>query len=303
MQGRGSVRGPLFSAIAFSTFGGLTLTGCTDGSVDRQPLEDLPSKNVSVWSMPTDAYVEDDNANDGYALDLLVSACLAESGENYPVAWQPAGKDSDPTTNPARRRIFTESVAREYGYHRARVFDLPGFEGAKARFEAGTAGVDFEKIVECRKSQEKRFPLLAVNITPLGRQLADQAYQAAAKDRHVLEAAKRWHDCMKPQGIADLPTDPEDMPTDSMDKRLGIYDNSDSAERSYPSAGEIEVAVADATCRDTTGYDKSLYSAEWDRQIDLVKENADELTRIRGQLEEHYAFINETISKHAPAKP
>lgn len=117
----------------------VTVTGCS-ASTDDVTIADLPAKSIATWSMPTDAYVEDDNANDGYALDLLMSACLAESGENYPVAWQPAGKDSDPTTNPARRWIFTESVASEYGYHRARVFDLPGFEGAKARFEAGTAG-------------------------------------------------------------------------------------------------------------------------------------------------------------------
>jgi hypothetical protein len=280
----------------------VTVAGCST-STDDVTIADLPDKSIATWSMPTDPYVEDDNMNDGYALDLLVSACLAESGESYRVAWQPAGKDSDPTTNPAGRRIFTEPVAREYGYHRARIFDLPGFEGAKERFEAGTAGVDFEEVAECRKSQEKRFPLLASDITPLGRQLGDQAYQAAAKDRRVLDAAMRWRDCMKPQGIADLPAGPEDMPTDSMDKKMGIYDNSDSAERSYPSEEEVEAAVADATCRDTTGYDKTLYDAEWNRQLDLVKENADELTRVRGQLEEHYAFINETISKHAPAKP
>jgi hypothetical protein len=118
----------------------VTVTGCSASTCDVT-IAKLPAKSIATWSMPTDAYVEDDNANDGYTLDLLVSACLAESGEHYPVAWQPAGKDSDPTTNPARRRIFTESVAREYGYHRARVFDLPGFEGAKARFEAGSSWV------------------------------------------------------------------------------------------------------------------------------------------------------------------
>ena len=110
--------------------------------------------------------------------------------------------------------------------------------------------------------RKKQLPLLPGS-SQLASALEQAAYDAALQDPAVLKAGKRWHECMRPQGVADLPPDPRGMPSPSVTKRFALDVITEESILQGPkvSAEEIALATADAECQESSGYAQKLYDA------------------------------------------
>jgi hypothetical protein len=103
-------------------------------------------------------------------------------------------------------------------------------------------------------------------------------------------------------GLPDLPDVPEEMPPASVD----MGDDGDGIDAPLRSGDELDVpaevrrvAVADATCRDSTGYTSTLYDAEWDAQVEAMGSRIDDLERFKQQAEEQRALAERYLAENA----
>ncbi|MGH9245962.1 MAG: hypothetical protein ACRD29_16925 [Acidimicrobiales bacterium] len=127
------------------------------------------------------------------------------------------------------------------------------------------------------------------------------AYEMALQDEAYQDAAQRWRDCMQPLGIPDLPTTPEEgMPTPFLREEFGddVSEPDVLEPWSPPSVEEIEIAVEDAKCRESSGVRREFYDAEVEAQLEAVAENEDALERVRAAVEEDRRRVEEILSEY-----
>ena len=67
-------------------------------------------------------------------------------------------------------------------------------------------------------------------------------------------------------------------------------------------AEEIRQATFDARCQASSGYLRALYDAEWERQIPLLRDNADALERVKAQNAAYENRLAQIIGDHAPER-
>jgi len=224
-----------------------------------------------------------------YAELLLEEPCMEAAGYSYDVPWRDLSATDRPSFNGVHRRLYTVELAHQWGYHIAdtpeTTFDdfLKFGESVSALSEAGA-----NTLRGCNETARATIPLIHVEANWVAG-LANQAYLDALNDDEVLEAAKLWKECMKPIGVADLPTSPADMPSPSLSADVNEL---------HASAREKTVAVADVKCRESSGYAEALYQAEWRLQLVLMEQNADELTRVGSLLRDNAAIVDEVIASH-----
>ncbi len=95
---------------------------------------------------------------------------------------------------------------------------------------------------------------------------------------------------MSPQAIPDLPKIPDAMPAESMRPMI------DSSDR--PSQREIAVAIADADCREITGYSRVYYRTEWAMQITALRNNYAHLSALPEKVKALEVKIDEVLAAH-----
>ncbi|WP_423920849.1 hypothetical protein ACPEEZ_15030 [Frigoribacterium sp. 2-23] len=264
-------------------------------------LDDLPEKNRAAWTMPLDVYLAPGYTRESYAQALLVQPCLAQAGyTGYTVPW----RDIDAASLALDRvpiRAFDLSVAQKRGYHIANSDD-PGQaswddytnryyseipDRVREKCEAAT-GLDFES---------QTYDGFRAN--DLVNRLSNAAFLDARTDDKVQATVPAWRQCMSIAGYTDAGESPADMPTPDM-----AYDYSTTDPTTPVSKSEKEVAMTDATCRDTSGYLDALYEAEWDRQLTLPRDLAGILLKVdTRRLAEHKAKIDEILSTMTPPRP
>jgi hypothetical protein len=103
-------------------------------------------------------------------------------------------------------------------------------------------------------------------------------------------------------GLPDLPDVPEEMPPASVD----MGDDGDGIDAPLRSGDELDVpaevrrvAVADATCQDSTGYSAAFYDAEWDAQVEAMGPRIDELERFKQQAADQRALAEKYLAENA----
>jgi hypothetical protein len=88
---------------------------------------------------------------------------------------------------------------------------------------------------------------------------------------------------------------PDDgMPPPPLDDEFGL-----SEPFAEPSSRELEVAVADAECRASSGLSEALYDAEVEAQLAAVDVNEDALERMRANLEQDRRRVEAVIDEHS----
>lgn len=248
----------------------------------------LVKKDSTKGALPADPYRLPDDRLQAYAENLYIANCMKQSGYEYPVQTYDWNDPATPLESPpGYNGRFTVAKAQAYGYH----------VSSKRREE-------WLKVVE-QKNQLLKDPAADKTFTACSEKLRSSGVFKASdklgggvapyvddvsKLPAVRAAAQRWRKCMAPQGIADLPEEPQIAP--SVATKFGLVDGGDSA----VSAEEIKLAVADAKCREQSGYEQLVYDLQWVGQEQILARDPNywqaRLKLVRQATNEYKTYIN-----------
>lgn len=267
----------------------VAVSGCSGTSDDLDVSSvGLPAQDVDHWLMPVDAYIPQSDMTVSYAENVLIGECMEAAGYAWEVPVYDIHAPLAATRNAARRTLFSSEIAATWGYLSAP--DTQENAAAQAEFEARPLPDGSEDTFEHCRDQVRAddLPLASGEAMNFAAALGIAADEAARLDPDVLDAAGAWRTCMTPLGISDLPDSPAEMPTVTLTQTFGRGSGEADVDLSdlTPSAYEIEVATADAACRESSGWTQARYEAEWTRQVTAVEQNADALERIRAENDE-----------------
>ncbi|WP_156357233.1 hypothetical protein [Frigoribacterium sp. Leaf263] len=277
------------------------LSACTNSSVHEADLP-LPEKNRHRWLLPLDQYQWPlvDPVSD--AEQVIVASCLSKVGYEWRVVPTEDGASPQESWSDAGRKLFSVELAEKYGYGNS-----PMLDQAPARMDADRANraVSQQHPEAVDACFEEAAPILGIvdgSAYDLAQQIGNLAYAEAEQAVEVRDAASDWRTCMKDAGLPDLPDVPEEMPPASVD----TGDDGDGIDAPFRTGDELDVpaevrrvAVADATCRDSTGYTSTFYDAEWDAQVEAMGSRIDVLERFKQQAEEQRALAERYLAENA----
>lgn len=291
------------SAAALLLATSLAITACAPS--DSGNSDGGGTKNIDQWKMPVDEFgtYNADLAN--YVSQLRIAKCLTSQGYEWPVPWQNTDFPLPADFNQAHYRLFNMTTAKKWGYHFAPAAD-PRSADAMIAFSdwANSYHPDdsFDtKFAACGDAAfDKSMKRDGDGLNYLS-DLAVQSSEAARQDGDVQAAVQRWRKCLTPKVDFAVPDSPwSAMPPLSVGESLGLTGQDQT---STASKAEIDIAVADAGCRDSSGLQKTLYDLEWDLQQKLVKENRDKLDRIRRDANSHNKELLKIVAENAPPAP
>lgn len=254
-------------------------------------------KNIAGWALPLDEFVPEFSNLDNYAEQLLLASCLSQKNIAWPVPWQDIDEPTSPVFNPTGRRLFNLEIAKKYGFRTnlapsksAQLWETfltyqptePGFQDA---FDTCLDGIRAEH------------PLVSSEDTMFVNALIAQIQEQAFQDSAVQEAAGRWRSCMEPQGLGQLPENPNEFPSLELQGELGAVPPVKTVE---PSARELDVAVAHATCLDSSGFSAAMYEKQWELQETAIERERTKLDAIRDAVQARQAAVKEIIAANAP---
>lgn len=276
-------------------------------------------RDPGAWTMPLDGYVQPGGRKDSYALDLVIQPCLRDAGIDFPVPWATipgldAVSDQDETpergnTSPALAwsTPLDAETARTRGYHG------PSTAGAN---EDGMRswGEDPERNAAFSDASEKAttrcfrqgYRTLGTDdangsvqsASIVAKRLTHLAATAAREDDTVVAAAAKWHACMAPARLSDLPASPSGMPTQSIRRDYGT-----DIDRTRVQDPEIAIAKRDVACQESSGYRSALYEAEWNRLLHVTASDAAVLRKAPADQIAVDRRLDEVIRRLAPAAP
>lgn len=240
--------------------------------------------------MPLDGYSPTISRKPDYAMALLEQPCMERRGFKRPVPWQDTTKLDAPL-----RSVFTTDVAAHAGYHTSGV-SLPPHDDAWTSFANATLSPSAQAALDsCIAEAYKELPLPGPSEN-LAFGLASAAYDRAMTSNTVKSAGQRWKSCMRPYGVIDLPDDPVEMPSPSLAKK---FDLGGSAS---PSAEELKIAVADVGCRESSGWAKASYDAEWNAQVAILEKNQNQLEAAKRDIDDYERRVMKAITENEPAR-
>lgn len=280
-------------AVAVLVAAGLAACNASGPDAAQQP-SILVEKNRTMWAMPLDAYMVEEQLD--YAVDVFVEPCMQERGFAYRRPPVDVTKRSE-TVSVSGRSLFNVEVAKRWGYSGAPHPNADVLLAASAESMQWPAE-QLDQYEACLRDAREQFPAQRINNFVSG--LTVSTGSGAKNAPEVLEAAGRWVQCMQPLGFSDLPDGPNadggGTPTPAMTEAYtgvpsnATFDGAAPEQTAEQRAEEIRIATFDAECQESSGYAQALYDAEWDRQVSIVRENQDSLTRL---LDEKAAYEEE----------
>ncbi|QAY61247.1 hypothetical protein ET475_15500 [Microbacterium protaetiae] len=257
---------------------------------------ELPEKNIDQWVLPLDQFQTRDLTLDTYAENLLVEPCMEDAGYEWKVPYRDA-KAKSPMLTALGLWNFNRSVASTYGYHYSmnppmeNAADWEGFQ----KMTQSISDAEFDTLRACQSEARKAVPSSDDPVNYI-MTVASSAEEAAASDPSVTSSESQWRTCMLPLGIADLPDNPLKMPSQSMNVLYGLDDGSWSI-----SDDEVKTATFDFDCRESSGWRKAYYDAEWNAQVAQLDKYGDDIVRMGKRVAAIDKKIDEVIAEHAPA--
>ncbi|MDQ3951736.1 MAG: hypothetical protein M3279_02050 [Actinomycetota bacterium] len=271
----------------------LSVSGCGGDDSPTSPAVDL-KKNRERWVLPLDEFHGLNYSISDYAEALLIEECMERDGFAYPTG-EAKRMDSppSPTENDVYRSLFDVEIAQQFGYGgppvEPRTASLTPQELAALESPAGQDAFD-----RCVEEARKELPLPPDR--GLVESLTSASYNAAIEKPEVRKAAEKWRDCMASAGISDLPATPEEMPTDSLRTLWGESVQGEDPTYRPPSPNEIDVAVQDANCQESSGFAQALYDTEWEIQVEMLADNEDGLMRLKAANERHADLVEQVLT-------
>lgn len=269
----------------------LTLTGCSGQESGAESGHSSGGEMYSSevvqdrlrWALPSDTYSAPPFSLRYYAVGLEASACIEETGYPFVVRRYDINAPLPVTNNAVGRKLFDEKIAGEYGYHE-QMNPRINWADQKASRELTFSLSDeaWDMIGNCLTEAEVRLGIDPEAVTYGGFPIDD-----VASVDSVREATGRWLECMAPLGIADLAPgdDPYSMPTGSLTNKWGLNQDVPEWELDPATVDEIEVAVADAKCRESSGWAEARYQAEWSAEEEFLEKHRKEFEAMRAQYE------------------
>jgi hypothetical protein len=256
------------------------LVGCSSSPPGPKVDHSAFHPNENRFTKPLDYYQVTAGDSYAYASHLIFAKCMAERGYHINVAnpadWQGAAIAISVPLSVKR--------AERYGYHIG-----PARGGVADTLLHNLSPRETAAANACGKRAEAQLGL-DYHLDSDVAALAWGADDAAEADPKVKAAAQRWHACMLPLGVPDLPAEPTlgAMPTPSQHRKF------------WPTGGpeylptnplEIRQAVFDAKCRQSSGWDHIYYQAIVDHQFalmdqhpELIAEAGDQARRVDANI-------------------
>ena len=266
---------------------------------------DLPEKDVDAWTMPLDRYVTVGESSSNYAQLLVVQPCMIEGGyDEYVLPWRDVAAadraDELSRNGSLRLRAFDLATAETRGYHAQSVID-PGFTAWAAFAAQGWTEAKSTRFDTCVQRARKTVPSLsdAANRTQSVVRLNNAAFEGARDDPTVTATWADWRSCLQAARVGDVADDPSGMPTRDMVDRFQTLDAS-----TPPTDDELEIATADARCRESSGYRSALYVAEWQRQTTVPHDDGELLAQVdTDELAADDAAVRRVLDELTPERP
>lgn len=273
----------------------MVLSGCSGGgdSVNSQSTagadvsaveatvspDNLVKKDQKHWALPTDAYVGTTNGLYVAVKETVVQDCMAKKGLSYEVYPYSAASEKSQVGTGSGHMLFNEEIAAKYGY------SAPPEDSIQPR-------LDIERKQDQNPSswkQERDACFAEADKADIIKKLDTQgglpsSVVADVNPPGLDTAAAKWRSCMAPLGLADLEKAPGGYPSSSFAQQIGATGNEEDYKdpSQHPVTDyELKVAVQDAKCRASSGYDTILYNAQWSASYNYVKKHLNELTVLR----------------------
>jgi hypothetical protein len=253
--------------------------------------------------MPVDPYrpfMEHFTAS-SHIFNLLEKSCMESAGFEFPVVSYFPRAAPPATENVYGRLLFSRAIAAQVGYRPA---PDPTTRSSEAQAVTTFVNEQGEKVQgydvqleKCIKETNKKYKPKIYELQ-MASGLGMDADDAALESPVVKAAMSRWRDCMAPMGISDLPQIPFYMPSQSVTDRFGLeHELAPIWNRGIPaSAEEIDLAVFDAECQTSSGFEKAWYDANWNAQLSLIEKHADELERVRAAIAADWADVQRRLA-------
>lgn len=247
---------------------------------------ELPDRDLVAWRMPLPALfpgVEGGLGN--HAENVLIAACVEGAGLDWPIP-EESIEEIDATSH---QGLLTQEWAEAHGYHSAGEVDVAGQEAQRTlnRIAGSTPG--FETVfADCLGGIREEHDWTQAETEIVNGILSPGATAAAERavaDERVADATAAWRRCRSEAGFERLTDDPAAMPTPEDMEEWGLA-GKDLVPYPAPTAAEIELASADAACRESSGWNAERYDAEWTAQVAYIVEHADEIREQRDRWSE-----------------
>ena len=296
-------RGRVLSSVVVILGLSALLSACAAESDARLPVT-LPAKNLETWAMPLDGYSKSESQTqaESYADRVQDHHCMTAAGFEYPISWEPTTIPPSRTFTGYGTKLFSLSIAQQFGYHPEPSDDTLSQDLRKNEDRANqlVKGPQWEKQFHECVDESRKGPLARARDPQNYNGLWIDVSQSVRKSDGLRGLAAKWRECMVKVGVPDLPDTPDDMPTESMKRQFlaepAVVD-------SGASQRELEVAVADATCQNSTGYVRTLYDRMWDGQVKVLREHLDELEAGKRLIEKNAERAAKVIDLYAPPAP
>ena len=256
-------------------------SGCSSSRshVTVQTLRQNFSPDILQWRMPLDPYLVD-QVDFGIAYGLLSDGCMA--GHGYHTHNPMDDLKGSSVRNSAGWRLFNVPIAQKFGYSDG-LSDPPPSQKDVESFAEQAQGDSCARTVNATMRVDES---TSQGISGMAWVADDQA-QA---DPSVKAAVARWHSCMLPLGIPDMPEFPLNAATDSQRARFHPLRVDGAA-----SPAEITEAVFDAKCMDSSGFSNAYYQASVTYQLEAMVKHQDILTRALADKKAQDAVIAQVL--------
>lgn len=241
--------------------------------------DNLIKKDQKHWALPTDAYAGTTNGLYVAVKETVVQDCMTKKGLSYEVYPYSAASEKSQVGTGSGHMLFNEEIAAKYGY------SLPPEDSIQPRLDierkqdqnpsswkqardACFAEADKADIIKKLDTQGGLSTSVVSNVNPPG----------------LDAAAAKWRSCMAPLGLTDLEKAPGGYPSSSFAQQIGATGNEEDYKDPFQhpvTDYELKVAVQDAKCRTSSGYDTILYNTQWSASYNYVKKHLNELTVLR----------------------
>ncbi|WP_369249179.1 hypothetical protein [Streptomyces sp. R41] len=219
----------------------------------RLPLEDY------MVSYPDEVDVEN-------AKDKVKTACMARLGFTFtpPASGTTPALSYDGMNMERRYGITDAKTARTYGYHVPGAAAEPADDTAAEEAEEGRTDNWYDALENtCIPEANKKVGILYE--TDIAGDLAAESLEATKSSLKVQAAMSNWSACMARKNYKNFP------------EPLQAGEAFAESAGTQPSQTEIDTAVADVDCKESSGLVKNWFSAETGRQTQQIGDHKAEL--------------------------
>ncbi|QPL04572.1 MULTISPECIES: hypothetical protein [Actinomyces] len=247
--------------------------------------------SYETGALPLDPYVQPDVRLQGYAHDVAMALCMKTEGYHYPVIefdWN--SPDATPSTR--YRRARTPEEAQLYGYRLSPSDGDPRVREAGDYISSQPAAYQTQ-LGACADSVSE-MDMFSTVVVGTNAEIA-----GIEENRPLRDAMQQWRDCMMPLGIPDLPEDhPGLAPSLASTWELNLPDSNALIDLTSLTSEEVTIAVQDAQCNASSGYDRLRYGLYWAAEDQILAENGPEYAARREQIAAQEQVFKDYILEH-----